>query len=182
MAQLHGKRWPRFNSVKTADIVFADLQGQDALLAQFATSKCVHWRAPDASKPRFVLTRTTGRIQWTLRAFNPYRPRLYHTQGPLAGTERAVFTVTPEEARTGAVLELRSGRHVDPSISSDLLVARPAVLPSSGLPPSPLGQKENRDPETDDDLRGKIARMRAATAAAAAAAAMMGTSAWESDY
>ena len=39
MGRFQGQRWPKFNSIKTADIVFADIQGQDALLAQFATSK-----------------------------------------------------------------------------------------------------------------------------------------------
>ena len=49
MARFQGLRWPRFNSVKTADIVFADIQGQDALLAQFATSK--YARVPAVRDP-----------------------------------------------------------------------------------------------------------------------------------
>jgi len=77
---------------------------------------------------------TTSRRQWTTRAFNPYRPRLFHTTGPLKGTEIPWFTVTPEEARTGSVLELRPGKPVDPSVANDLMIADvcPAILHGSG--------------------------------------------------
>ena len=119
------------------------------------------------------------RIQWTARRFNPYRPRLFYTSGPNTGDEKYLFTVTPEEARNGPVLELRPGRPVDPSIADDIVVvpaggtSSPAQAaqvvnstPAAG-PPSPT-QKENEDPSTQIGRRCKLGRMIDATAHVAA--------------
>ena len=66
-----------------------------------------------------------------MRSHNPFRPRLFYTDGPLQGEERPYFTVTPEEASTGHVLELRPGRPLDASVADDLMIA-PAA-PADGL-------------------------------------------------
>jgi hypothetical protein len=61
-ARVHGKRWARFNSDKVCNLTFARIQGLEALIEKFRASK-VMFEAP------------------------AYRPKLFHTEGPMAGHE-----------------------------------------------------------------------------------------------
>lgn len=60
--RVHGRRWARFNSDKVCNLTFARIQGTLALVEKFRHSK-VMFEAP------------------------AYRPKLFHTEGPLAGQE-----------------------------------------------------------------------------------------------
>ena len=60
--RVNGKRWARFNSDKVCHLTFARIQGITALIDKFRTSK-VMFEAP------------------------AYRPKLFHTDGPLSGQE-----------------------------------------------------------------------------------------------
>lgn len=60
--RFNGKRWARFNSDKVCHLTFARIQGTEALIEKFRTSK-VMFEAP------------------------AYRPKLFHTKGPLIGQE-----------------------------------------------------------------------------------------------
>lgn len=60
--RVNGKRWARFNSDKVCHLTFARIQGTVALIEKFRNSK-VMFEAP------------------------AYRPKLFHTDGPLSGQE-----------------------------------------------------------------------------------------------
>lgn len=60
--RVNGKRWARFNSDKVCHLTFARIQGTAALIEKFRNSK-VMFEAP------------------------AYRPKLFHTDGPLSGQE-----------------------------------------------------------------------------------------------
>ncbi|RPB25334.1 hypothetical protein L211DRAFT_115750 [Terfezia boudieri ATCC MYA-4762] len=59
-----GKRWNKYNSDKVLDVTYANIQGTDQLVEKFRNSSVMD--QPDA-----------------------YRPKLYHSSGPLAGQEAA---------------------------------------------------------------------------------------------
>jgi len=79
-----GKRWDRFNSKKTADLAFANIQGQASLIEKFRSSKVMEQ----------VTNSAIFKLIYSLKMMQEasLRPRLYYSHGPEKGKEKPFMT------------------------------------------------------------------------------------------